>query len=109
MRILIADDHELFLKGLEFILSENIENLEIDSAQSYTDIFNLLDKSEQYDLIITDLAMPGANWLMAINKIHQTLPDTPIIIISAVFARPFASPETSSICPEITCILSFAC
>lgn len=87
MKILIADDHELFLKGLEFILSENIEKAEITSAQSYTDIFHLLENSPQYDLIITDLAMPGANWLTAINKIHQTLPETPIIIISAVFDK----------------------
>ena len=87
MKILIADDHELFLKGLEFILSENIEKAEITSAQSYTDIFSRLENNPQYDLIITDLAMPGANWLTAIRKIHQTLPETPIIIISAVFDK----------------------
>lgn len=87
MKILIADDHELFLKGLEFILSENIEKAEITPAQSYTDIFSLLENNLHYDLIITDLAMPGANWLTAITKIHQTLPETPIIIISAVFNK----------------------
>ena len=31
--------------------------------------------------------MPGAKWLDAIQRIHQTLPDTPIIILSAVFDR----------------------
>lgn len=87
MKILIADDHELFLKGLEFILSENIKKAEITPAQSYTDIFALLENNTHYDLIITDLAMPGANWLTAITKIHQTLPETPIIIISAVFNK----------------------
>lgn len=87
MRILIADDHELFLKGLEFILRENFDNLDIVSAHSYTDIFSIINEDKDFDLVVTDLAMPGDNWLNAINKIHTTLSDTPIIIISAVFDK----------------------
>lgn len=87
MKILIADDHELFLKGLEFILQENLKNIQITSANSYTEIFQQLNKNDYFDLVITDLAMPGANWLNAITKIHETLPETPIIIISAVFDK----------------------
>jgi len=87
MKILIADDHELFLKGLEFILQENFPKTELTTAQSYTDIFSILEQKDSFDLIITDLAMPGANWLSAITKIHQLLPETPIIIISAVFDK----------------------
>lgn len=87
MKILIADDHELFLKGLEFILQENLQNTKITTAQSYTDIFTILSQDDSFDLVITDLAMPGANWLEAIKKIHTTIPDTPIIIISAVFDK----------------------
>ncbi len=87
MKILIADDHELFLKGLEFILSQNIQNAEITTAQSYTDIFSILKTKTDFDLIITDLAMPGANWLTAIQTIHNTIPDAPIVIISAVFNK----------------------
>ena len=87
MKILIADDHELFLKGLEFILHENFENIELVSAQNYTEIFTLLKQHNDFNLVITDLAMPGENWLTAIKKIHSILPEIPIIIISAVFDR----------------------
>jgi len=87
MKILIADDHELFLKGLEFILQETIQNPEIQKANSYTEIFAILNQKQNFDLIITDLAMPGANWLEAIKKIHQQQTETPIIIISAVFDK----------------------
>ncbi|MCM1322626.1 MAG: response regulator transcription factor [Acetobacter sp.] len=87
MKILIADDHELFLKGLEFILQENFQNIELTTAQSYTDIFSIFENNTNFDLIITDLAMPGANWLTAINNIHSILPETPIVIISAVFDK----------------------
>lgn len=87
MKILIADDHELFLQGLEFILKKEYPDATIFAAKDYIGIFDVLDNGEVFDLIITDLAMPGANWLTAIKKIHQQAPDTPIIIISAVFDR----------------------
>lgn len=87
MKILIADDHELFLQGLEFILKKEYPDATIIAAKDYVGIFDVLDNGDVFDLIITDLAMPGANWLTAIKKIHQQAPDTPIIIISAVFDR----------------------
>lgn len=87
MKILIADDHELFLKGLEMILADYDESAEIVAAKSYSEIFSIMDKYSDFDLILTDLAMPGAHWLEAIKKMHQTAPDTPIIILSAVFDK----------------------
>ncbi len=87
MKILIADDHELFLKGLEMILADYNPEAEIVSAKNYGDIFDFIAKKKKFDLILTDLAMPGAHWLEAIEKIHKDLPDTPIIILSAVFDR----------------------
>lgn len=87
MKVLIADDHELFLKGLEFILCENFDNMDIKFAHSYTEIFDIIKEDKDFDLIVTDLAMPGDNWLNAINKIHTMLLETPIVIISAVFDK----------------------
>ncbi|MBQ9271499.1 MAG: response regulator transcription factor [Alphaproteobacteria bacterium] len=87
MKFLIADDHELFLQGLEFILRKEYPQTEIVLAKSYTDIFSVLGKQKGFDLILTDLAMPGADWLEAIARIHQICPDVPIVIISAVFER----------------------
>lgn len=87
MRILIADDHELFLKGLEFILRDLLPNDEFVFAHSYTDIFKIIDKDQNFKLVLTDLAMPGANWLSGIEYIHKKLPETPIIILSAVFEK----------------------
>ena len=84
MRILVADDHELFLKGLEFILSDVSKDLQLVFAKSYTDIFKILETDRGFNLVLTDLAMPGANWEEAITRIHSTLPETPIIILSAV-------------------------
>lgn len=88
MRILIADDHELFLKGLEFILRDIFPTDEFVFAHSYTDIFKIIeDTPADFKLVLTDLAMPGANWLKGIEQIHSKLPETPIIILSAVFEK----------------------
>ena len=87
MKILIADDHELFLNGLEFILKSEFKDSEVVLAKNYTEIFEQLDDHKDFDLIITDLAMPGANWLEALNRIHQMAGETPIIIVSAVFDK----------------------
>ena len=85
MKFLIADDHELFLQGLEFILRKQYPEAQIVLTNSYTGIFDILQKQRDFDLIITDLAMPGANWIEAISRIHSICSDVPIIIISAVF------------------------
>ena len=87
MRILIADDHELFLKGLEFILRDVFPDDEFVFAHSYTDVFKIIEREKNFKLVLTDLAMPGANWLQGIEHIHKDLPETPIIILSAVFEK----------------------
>lgn len=87
MRILVADDHALFLKGLEFILSDIAKPIEFVCAKDYTEIFDIINKDKAFDLVLTDLAMPGANWLSAIEKIYKSLPETPIVILSAVFDK----------------------
>lgn len=85
MKILIADDHELFLKGLEIILSDMDDEVNISLAKNYTEIFDILENDNNFDLILTDLAMPGAPWVDAIEKINTLAPNVPTIIISAVF------------------------
>jgi len=86
MKILIADDHELFLKGLELVLSNSDFNkAKIVCAKDYSEIFSIIAKHHDFNLIITDLAMPGAHWLDGLKAIHDQLPETPIIILSAVF------------------------
>ncbi len=87
MKFLIADDHELFLQGLEFILHKQYPEAEIVLTNSYTGIFDILAKQKDFDLIVTDLAMPGANWQEAISRIHTLCPEVPVIIISAVFDK----------------------
>ena len=54
MRILIADDHELFLKGLEFILRDVFPDDEFVFAHSYTDVFKIIEREKNFKLVLTD-------------------------------------------------------
>jgi len=87
LKILVADDHELFLKGLELILTDMNPEVQLVFAKNYNEIFSVIEQEKDFNLVLTDLAMPGANWLQAIERIHDTLPETPIIILSAVFDK----------------------
>ena len=87
MKILIADDHELFLKGLEIILKDFSPNVKLVKAKNYTEMLKIINEETDFDLILTDLAMPGGIWLDSLKEIHEKLPDTPIIILSAVFEK----------------------
>ena len=73
MKILVADDHELFLKGLELILSDVSDEFELVFAIDYTSLFNKIDEAQDFDLVLTDLAIPGANWLDEIENINNKL------------------------------------
>ena len=44
MRMLIADDHELFLRGLEMILKDYNQDIELVSARNYSEIFSIIKK-----------------------------------------------------------------
>lgn len=85
MRILIADDHELFLKGLEFVLQSHFPEAKIITASDYKEAFSVLENLHDFSLIITDLAMPGVNSLNGIEKIKKLANDAPVVILSAVF------------------------
>ncbi len=86
MNILIADDHELFLEGLKLVLKSHFNEANITAVKNYPELFEEL-KNNHFDLIMTDLAMPGANSMDALSKMHTLLKDTPIIVVSAVFDK----------------------
>ncbi len=80
-RILLADDHALFRKGLKKILEE-AEDLEvIGEASDGLDLLNLL-KKQVPDLIILDISMPNDRGIEAIYEVKRMCPHTKILIVT---------------------------
>ena len=84
LKILIADDHELFLDGLRLVLSGLDSNIAIDTVHNHKELQEKADGTVFYDLILTDLAMPGLNWRESLRLLKEHNPETPVVILSAV-------------------------
>lgn len=81
IKILIADDHPIFLKGLQEVL-EDADNLEVvHKADNGTDAIDLALKNE-IDIAILDIDMPGANGLQVAEQILAKKPGVAIILLT---------------------------
>ena len=79
--ILIADDHPIIRQRLKQLLLEEFPSAFFAEAQ---DTVSLLTEAmaNEWDIIISDLAMPGGGGLHARTKIKETKPQIPFLIIS---------------------------
>lgn len=82
LRIILADDHIDVRKGIAQILSEEFEPVHIGEAENGKELIEKVLLTD-WDIIISDLAMPGVNGLEALKDIHKSYPALPVIIISS--------------------------
>lgn len=81
LRILIADDHSVVRKGLRQILLEGFPTARIEEVADAEDMIrNVLN--EEWDVVISDLSMPGRSGLEALQQIKQIQPKLPVLILS---------------------------
>ncbi len=81
IRILIADDHAIVRKGIQQILSEGFPDSEIGEVANAEAMISKIMESE-WDVVISDLSMPGRSGLEAIPQIKQINPKLPVLIMS---------------------------
>lgn len=83
MKILIADDHELFRDGLRLVLSDLGPDLTVIEASSYDQTLEITNQEEDLDLVLLDLVMPGMPWSEGLGAVKRRLPKVPVVILSA--------------------------
>ncbi len=81
INILIADDHSIVRRGIRQILLDGFKDANIDEVADAESIIKQL-KNNRYDVIISDLSMPGRTGLEALPQIKSIAPQTPVLIIS---------------------------
>lgn len=79
-RILLVDDEETLRLSIKQVLSE--DGYEVVTAKNGTEALELV-RAEGFDLVITDLRMPGLSGLQLVSEIKKTDSLTKIIVISA--------------------------
>jgi len=80
MRILIVDDEEVLRDVLDAVLRR--EGFDIFTAASGEEALSMLD-SEEIDLIILDVMLPGISGIDTMRAIRISNPHLPVIIITA--------------------------
>jgi two-component system, NarL family, invasion response regulator UvrY len=81
MRILIADDHSLIREGLKKILLESLPFAEVTDVSDSAELLKLAI-NEQWDIIISDISMPGQSGIEVLKQIKVHVPNTPILMLS---------------------------
>jgi len=81
IKIIIADDHTLFINGLQLLLKDESWIEMIDIANDGKELLNILTKTKP-DLILLDINMPALNGLDAARFIKQSYSSIKIIILS---------------------------
>lgn len=80
-RILVIDDHQIYLDGLEMLISQYFDDVEIDKASDLDQIKDLIAKHGFFDLILLDLQLVGETGFDVCQL--PELSQQPIAILSA--------------------------
>ncbi|MCC6698422.1 MAG: response regulator transcription factor [Candidatus Hydrogenedentes bacterium] len=90
IRILLADDHQIFREGLRSLI-ERQADLEVvgDAETGRVAVKKALQLKP--DVVIMDIAMPDMNGIEATHQIRAQLPDTKVIALSMHSDKRFVS------------------
>ncbi len=80
-RILIADDHGIVRRGLKEILLEEFPRAEISEVADGNELLRAA-RSEKWDIIISDISMPGKSGLETLKLLKTEFPKVPVLIVS---------------------------
>ncbi|GAA4211918.1 response regulator transcription factor [Pedobacter jeongneungensis] len=87
LRIVLIEDDDILRMGYESLLNDVEDFAVVNSYASY-DLAKKHLETDQPDVILLDIQMPGTNGLQALPFIKKTLPNAHIIILTV-----FDSPE----------------
>ena len=82
-RILIVDDHPLFLEALQRAIASACPNILTVEATSIEAAKSMLQKHGAFDVVLLDLALPGTRGFDGLLELRTLYPKTPIVIVSA--------------------------
>lgn len=82
LRIIIADDHPFLRAGLVQIINKEVDMKVIKEVESGEELISQI-MSQEYDLAILDIGLPGRNGIDTLQEIRKFNPNLPVIILSA--------------------------
>jgi two-component system, NarL family, invasion response regulator UvrY len=80
-RVLIADDHAIFREGLKQVIAKTVDMAVVDEAENGHEALSKVQTNE-YDLVILDISMPGRNGLDMLTEIKRVNRRLPVLVLS---------------------------
>lgn len=81
MKVLFVDDEPRVLEALQRMLFDAAGSWEVETASSGHDALNLLSSS-RFDVIVTDMRMPGMDGAQLLEQVHERWPSMTRIVLS---------------------------
>jgi len=89
MRVLIADDHAVFRRGLKETLSEAFSAVVFGEAKTAQEALDHV-RRQNWDVVILDISMPGKSGLDILDELKHLRPKLPILLLSMHPEQQFA-------------------
>jgi two-component system phosphate regulon sensor histidine kinase PhoR len=88
-RILVVDDDSALLEALPETVRLRLEGVEVETCDSAPEALARIE-SNDYDVIVSDIKMPGMDGLALLAEIKQRRPSTPTLLITGHGERDLA-------------------
>jgi two-component system, NarL family, invasion response regulator UvrY len=81
LRVVIADDHPVVLKGLKEIVAEHFDDATIDLSSRGYELLNKISNND-YDIVLLDISLPDINGLEVLREIRKKKRKLLVLILS---------------------------
>jgi two-component system, NarL family, invasion response regulator UvrY len=81
IKVLVADDHPVVLRGVRYILGDTSDMTVVGEVTNAQELLEAA-RTIACDALVTDLSMPGSNGLELLRDVKRERPDLPIIVLS---------------------------
>jgi len=88
IRIIIADDHQMFIDGIRSMLGSQKNISVIGTANNGGEVLELLE-SKKADIVLMDINMPDMNGIETTKKIQNQFPKTRVIMLTMYNTKNF--------------------
>ncbi|WP_299364981.1 response regulator transcription factor [Winogradskyella sp.] len=82
IKVIIADDHQLFIDGLNSILAKALEIETIGEANNGVEVLKLLENGLSPNIILTDIRMPVLDGVSLTKTITKDYPNIKVLALS---------------------------